>query len=247
VRTGGTLGQLGATWCDRCARGGPAIRQDPYVAPWWTIQGDDRHRIIPSINGNYFRGDAGRNSTLNISPQVTVNASTRLSASLGASIARNISDNQWYNNVTDSAGTVHYTFAHLDQRTVSLTANLSYAVSTVLSIQWYLAPFVSRGTYSNVRELANPAAAAYDARYRPYGDTTVTNNPGGVDSRQFNSNFVVRWEYRPGSTIFLVWTQGRNAFDPVANPRGLSGDFDNLLHLPPDNTFLVKVSYWLNR
>jgi hypothetical protein len=247
LHTGGTLGQLGTTWCDRCARGGPAIRQDPYFAPWWTIQGDDRHRIIPSVNGNYFRGDAGRNTTLTVSPQVTVNASTRLSASVGASFARNISDNQWYNNITDSTGTVHYTFAHLDQRTLSLTANLSYAVSTVLSVQWYLAPFVSRGTYTNVRELANPSAAAYDARYRPYGDTVVTNNPGGVDSRQLNSNFVIRWEYRPGSTIFLVWTQGRNAFDPVANPRGLSGDFDNLLHLPPDNTFLVKVSYWLNR
>ncbi|HEY3933426.1 MAG TPA: DUF5916 domain-containing protein [Gemmatimonadales bacterium] len=247
LHTGATLGQLGTTWCDRCARGGPAVRQDPYVSPWITIQGDDRHRIIPSISVNYFRGDAGRNTNLNVSPQFTVNASTRLSASLGASISTATTDNQWYGNFTDTVGTTHYTFAHLDQKTVSLTANVSYAVTTALSIQWYIAPFVSRGSYTDVRELANPAAPVYDDRYRPYGDTAVANNPGGVDSRQFNSNLVVRWEYRPGSTLFLVWTQGRNAFDPVANPQGISGDFRNLFDLRPDNTFLVKVSYWLNR
>ena len=54
---------------------------------------------------------------------------------------------------TDAAGVAHYLFAHLDQQTVSLTANLAYTVTPALSIQWYLQPFVSRGTYANIREL----------------------------------------------------------------------------------------------
>ncbi len=67
-----------------------------------------------------------------------------------------------------------------------------------------------------------------------------------MDSKQLNSNLVVRWEYRPGSTLFVVWTQGRNGFTPFAGPDGMRGDFRDLFHLHPDNTFLVKVSYWLN-
>ncbi|HEX3927352.1 MAG TPA: DUF5916 domain-containing protein [Gemmatimonadales bacterium] len=246
LHAGGTLGQLGSTWCDRCARGGPAVRQDPYIAPWFQIQGDDRHRIIPSLAGNYFESSEGRNSSLTLGPQLTLNASTRITATVGANVSRNIADNQWYGNFITGA-TQHYTFAHLDQTTVSLTGNLGYTFTPSLSVQWYLQPFVSRGTFSNLRELANPGAAAYDARYQPYADTSLTNNLGGVDSKQFNSNFVVRWEYRPGSTLFVVWTQGRSGFIPQAGPNGVSGDFRDLFHLPADNTFLVKLSYWLSR
>ena len=246
LHAGGTLGQLGTTWCDRCARGGPAVRQDPYLAPWWGIQGDDRHKLIPSIWSNLFFGDAGHNSSVNLQPQLTYNASTRFSASLGANITTQHADNQWFGNFADSADVTHYTFAHLDQRTLGLTADLAYTVTTNLSVQWHIAPFVSRGNYSNVRELANPAAASYAGRYQPYADTSVANHPGGLDYKQFNSNLVIRWEYRPGSTIFVVWTQGRNDYQSVAGPDGLRGDLNNLFQLHPDNTFLVKASYWLN-
>ncbi len=220
------------------------MRQDSYIAPWAGVNGDDRKRIIPNLFVNYFRGDAGHNEQLSLSPQVTINASTQFSASLGVNASTAHADNQWYGNF-DTSGT-HYTFAHLDQRTLSLTADLGYTVTTTLSIQWHLQPFVSRGTYSSIRELNNPRSASYDGRYKAYFDTTVTNHPGGVDSKQFNSNLVLRWEYRPGSTLFVVWTQGRDGFTPFAGPNGMSGDFRDLFHLHPDNTFLVKVSYWLN-
>lgn len=241
LHMGGTLGQLGTTWCDRCARGGPAVRQDPYLAPWFGFNGDDRHKIIPSFFSNFFFGDAGHNSSVNLQPQVTYNASTRFNVSVGANISTQHNDNQWYATYTGVP-----TFAHLDQRTLGLTADLGYTVTTNLSVQWHIAPFVSRGTYSNIRELANPASTSYDARYQPYPDTSVTNHPGGLDFKQFNSNLVVRWEYRPGSTIFVVWTQGRQDFQSLAGPDGLRGDFNNLFNLHPNNTFLVKASYWLN-
>lgn len=245
IHTGATLGQLGTTWCDRCARGGPAVRQDPYFSPWLSVQGDDRHRFIPGLNLNAFRGDAGKNWQYDVNPTLTLNASTRFSATVGVDYNVNTADNQYFDTFTDSVTHAsRYAFAHLDQKTLSFTANLAYTVTPNLSVQWYLQPFVSRGTYSNVRDLTDPGAADYDARYQP--DTLVTN-PGGVDSKQLNSNFVVRWEYRPGSTLFVVWTQQRSDFQSIAGPNGLGGDFHDLWDLHPDNVFLVKLSYWFNR
>ncbi len=59
---GGTYGQLGTTYDDRGARGGPAVRQDPYIAPWAGINGDDRKALVPYLWVNYFKGDAGHTS-----------------------------------------------------------------------------------------------------------------------------------------------------------------------------------------
>jgi hypothetical protein len=247
LNAGGTIGQLGNTWCDRCARGGPAVRQDAYISPWISIQGDDRHRVIPSLSANYFESSGGRNSSLDIAPQLTLNVSTRLTASIGADVNTNVSDNQWYGAYAGATGGTHYTFAHLDQKTLSLTADLGYTFTPALSLQWHLQPFVSQGSFTNIRELANPAASNYDARYQPYADTAVTHHLGGVDAKQFNSNVVMRWEYRPGSTLFVVWTQGRNDFQPLAGPEGIRGDLRDLFRLRADNTFLVKFSYWLTR
>jgi len=57
---------------------------------------------------------------------------------------------------------------------------------------------------------------------------------------------VLRWEYRPGSTLFVVWTQGRGDYVSLQGPRSLRGDFQDLFGLHPNNTFLVKASYWIN-
>ncbi len=246
VHAGGTLGQLGTTWCDRCARGGPAVRQDPYIAPWFQLQGDDRHRLIPGLSGNYFESSDGRNSNLTLGPTLTVNASARFTATVGANFSHNVADNQWYGAyITD--GVPHYTFAHLDQHTLSLTGDLSYTITTALTVQWHIEPFVSQGRFTNLRELATPGAANYAARYQPYADTAIADHLGGVDSRQFNSNLVLRWEYRPGSALFLVWTQGRNDYQSVVSPGGVRDDLRQLFSLPANNIFLVKVSYWLDR
>ena len=123
---------------------------------------------------------------------------------------------------------------------------IDYTLSTVLTLQLYVQPFVSKGTYSSIRELADPRAAAFDDRYKPYADTAVTNHPGSFNVKQFNSTVVLRWEYRPGSTLFLVWTQGRGGRAALEGTRSLAGDFRDTFDLHPVNTFLVKASYWLN-
>ena len=243
---GSTFGALGATYEDRAARGGPATRRDPYIAPWMGINGDDRKTLVPYLWVNYWRGDAGHSNSLSLSPELDLKVASRFNSAVSLNYSRNHDDRQWYGNY-GPAGAKHYTFAHLDQSTVGVTLRLNYTFTPNVSLQVYAQPFVSKGTYSDVRELsATPRAAHYSDRYRPYGDTAVTNNPGGFNYKEFRSNVVFRWEYRPGSTLFVVWTQGRQGSVGAEGRDDFAGDLRDLFGTHPQNTLLVKVSYWLN-
>ena len=247
LHTGGTLGQLGTTYDDRAARGGPAVRQDPYFSPWLSINGDDRKAIVPYLNFNLYRGSDGRNRSWNAGPEFDFKAAGRFSSSLSVNWEHNVTDNQWYGNYDETDGK-HYTFAHLEQTTTSVTARLNYTFTPNVSLQTYLQPFVSKGTYSDVRQLsATPRAKEYDDRYAAYLNPDVTTDPGGFNFKQLQSNVVFRWEYRPGSTLFLVWNEGRQGNGAEAGTNGFHSDVRDLFSLHPANTFLVKVSYWLNR
>ncbi len=244
IHVGGTLGNLGNAFCDRCARGGPAARIDQYIAPWLGLQYDQRAAIVPSVFMNYFKGDGGRSQSTNVNPSVDLRVSSQFRGSLRFNASHNISDAQDLNPFTDSTGTTHYLFAHLDQVTTSMSFRIDYTATPTLTVQVYASPFVSKGRWSNVRELSGtPRARRYDDRFQPF----TGPGPGDFNIKFFNSNFVVRWEYKPGSTLFLVWNQGRDDFEPTVGTRDVTGDFKKLFNAYPRNTFLIKASYWLNR
>ena len=120
-------------------------------------------------------------------------------------------------------------------------------------MQLYASPFITAGDFTNLRELSSdPRSRDYDRRYTPYlvRDTTtgamVQAEAGGFNYKQFNSNTVVRWEYRPGSVLYFVWSQGR--VQDGVNPGSfeLARDRRDLFRAHPQNTFLVKGSYWLS-
>jgi hypothetical protein len=245
LHTGGTIGQVGATYCDRCARGGPAIRQDPYLSPWVTIAGDDRRPLVPSLSANYTRGDHGRSETIDVMPELDFKVSTRFTTSLSLEYNHNRNDVQYFGTFTDPGGQQHYTFAHLAQQTLSLTWRLGYTFTPTTTLQVYASPFVSKGTYSDVREIADPRASEFAARYKRYANPAVADDPGGFNFQQFRSNVVFRWEYRPGSTLFLVWSQGREGSADIEGTRSFRGDLGDLFARRADDTFLVKVSYWI--
>jgi hypothetical protein len=182
-----------------------------------------------------------------VSPELDFKVLGSFSSALSLNWSHNVTDNQWFGKFTDATGT-HYTFAHLDQHTTGVTLRLNYTLTPEMSLQAYTQPFVSKGTYSNVRQLsANPRAEAYDDRYAPFIDPAVTANPGGFNFKAFQSNVVYRWEYRPGSTLFVVWNEGRQGYAGAEGGQNFQGDVRDLMRLHPANTFLVKVSYWLNR
>ena len=245
---GGTLGQLGTTYDDRAARGGPAIRNDRYISPWFFINGDDRKSIVPFFNANFFRTNDGRTWSTSFGPNVDIKLLGRFSSSIALNWSHNVRDNQWYGMYADTVGVDRYTFARLDQTTTSATMRLNYTFTPNVSLQAYAQPFVSKGTYADVRALsATPRARRYEDRFAPFADDAVTSDPGGFNFKALQSNVVFRWEYAPGSTLFAVWNHGRQGYDEAEGTNSFRGDVTDLLKLHPSNTFLIKMSYWLNR
>jgi hypothetical protein len=246
AHAGTTIGRITETYCDRCTRGGPALRQSGGFFPWFGVNGDSRKLIVPSMWVNLNYSDDGRSHGSSLSPSLSLNLSTRLQANLGANFSRDHNNTQWYENIDDAAGVTHYVFARLDQRTVSMNARVNYAATPDLTFEFYGQPFVSKGRYSDVREVsATPYAEDYDARFRPY--TLAADKRTEFKVAQLRTNAVLRWEFRPGSTVFLVWAHGRQDSQDLYSTRTWAGDYRDLFSENPDNTFLVKVAYWLAR
>ena len=244
VHYGTTLSQLPGTYCDNCARGGPAFRRSPFANFNIGVQGDDRRRVVPSMWAYAGRGDYGASHYVEFSPEIEFVPMSQLQVDISADWFKNHDDSQWIGNFTDASGVTHYAFAHLEQETRSLGARVSYTATPTLSFQLYAAPFVSRGQYSNPRELsANPRAVRYEDRYTPYA--APAGATAGFDVLQVRSNSVLRWEFRPGSTLFAVWTHGREGFDQFRD-RSWRDEYGDLFALHPSNTFLLKVAYWIN-
>lgn len=239
----GVGGEVGS-YCGACLRGGPAFWENSSMQAWAGFTGDQRRRVFPGFNAFARRTDGGRSYGFSLSPRLEGRLSSSFSASVGANLNRNVDDRQWLGNFGEvESDTTHYTVARLDQKTVALTTRINWTASPTLSLQVYAQPFVTGGDYSNWRAVKAPRAREYAARFRPF---TQEGDPGGFNFKQFRSNTVLRWEYRPGSTLFFVWAQGRVQDGQDAGSFQFGRDYRNLFSAHPENTFLVKASYWFS-
>ncbi|HEX6943746.1 MAG TPA: DUF5916 domain-containing protein [Gemmatimonadaceae bacterium] len=246
VHLGGTLAGVTPSYCDRCTRGGPVLRTSRGFFPWGGVNTDSRKTVSGGVWVNLNYSDEGNSHGWNFGPYMNFRLSTNLQANVGVNIDRDWNDSQWYGNFDDAGGVRHYSFAHLDQRTLSTSLRLNYTATPDLTFEFYGAPFVSTGTYSDFRELSDtPDADKYADRFQPY--TPPANSETAFKFTQLRTNAVVRWEYRPGSTMFLVWAHGRQNSDDGSIRQSWSRDYRDLFALHPDNTFLIKIAHWLNR
>ena len=238
-----TTYDIGGTRCVACARGGPALRQSPERLGFFSLSGDTRKAVVPSVLLGGGNGDDGNSANVSLTLGSDLRIASRYSMSIGATLERRTDDQQWTGNYgAFRSDTTHYTFARLAQRTLGATIRANWTATPNLSLQLYAQPFVTSGSFANWRQLTAPTADSYAARYSPYGDGS---NPSGFNFRQFNSNAVLRWEYRPGSTLFFVWQQGRASNDVNGDFR-VARDYRDLFRAHPDNTLLIKASYWFN-
>ncbi len=227
---------------DREARGGPAVRKSMEYEGWTGIESDSRKPWYLNTFAGGWRGSDGNSHGYWLNPGAQFRLSSRFSASLSFNYSHDINDKQWRANFgTVGSDTAHYTFARLDQTTVDLSTRLNFTMTPNLSLQFYGQPFTSSGAYSNWRELNDPRAANYADRFKPF-----SGDPGGFSFKEFHSNTVLRWEYSPGSTLFLVWAQGRQDSGDRVNDFSFRRDFEDIFKQHPDNTLLLKVSYWIN-
>lgn len=247
IHLGNTFANLTKSFCDRCTRGGPLLRQSLNFYPWAGVNTDSRRVVSAGMWFNGSRADEGNSNGWSISPYVNVRFSTQFQLNIGPNVSRDHADAQWFGNFTDEGtNRTHFSFAHLDQRTVSMSTRLNYTATPNLTFEFYGQPFVSTGTYSDFREVSStPDAAKYKDRFVSYAPPSDRKTQ--FKYTQLRTNTVVRWEYRPGSTLFVVWTQGRQD-DANRNPQqSWARDYRDLFGLHPDNTFLIKLAYWLNR
>ncbi len=225
----------GRTIDDRATRGGPVVYQNPRLGGWGYLQSDERH----ALSAGYFffsMGDGKGSKVREISPYINYRPSSYLTVNTGLGLNWNTDDSQWIEQAGD-----HYVFGHLQQRTVSLNTRVNYAITPTLTIQLYAEPFVSAGAYTNFKELVDGRAGSYESRYAPYA---YSGNPD-FNYRSFRTTNVLRWEYKPGSTLFVVWQQGRE--DVLSHGTfNFSRDFGGVFEAPARNVFLVKLAYWIN-
>ena len=231
------------TYSDRDARGGPVVYLPRRVQMWSGLEGDSRQAITPTLNFSGSRRTDALSSNWNASLGARFRMGGQLNGSLNFSYSRNIDDQQWINNFVDG-GVTSYTFARLYQATSSATFRLNYTLTPTLSIESYMQPFVSVGDYTNWRALEDGRATDVNARFRPYTSRGLAE---GFRFGQLRTNNVLRWEYRPGSVLFFVFTQGRDAQPESSTDFGVQPVFGNLFDQRPQNVFLIKSSYWFGR
>jgi Domain of unknown function (DUF5916) len=234
---------LGNTLCVSCARGGPLLRVSPYHRLSLTLDGDARKALVPELDLRVATGDEGRSWAAQGAVGLLGRVGTRTSIEAEASYERRSDDTQPVRNFGSTfSDTTHYTFAALQQDILGITVRANVTLTPALSLQLYAQPFIASGDFSDWREMVDPRHKSYAARYAPYGGGA---DPAGFNQKQFNSNAVLRWEYQPGSVLFVVWQQGR--FDQRdAGSFDAGRDLRNLFFTHPDNTLLVKLSYWFN-
>jgi hypothetical protein len=152
-----------------------------------------------------------------------------------------ISDRQYVDEVWDS-GRLHYVFAQLDMKMIYLTTRFNYSFTPDLSIQFYGMPFIAAGRYSDYREVIDPKAKKYNDRFQSF----AWEDNDDFNFKEFRSSLVVRWEYRPGSTIFLVWAHSQSDVLEEDGSFKIRRDMRRLFNLQSENIFLVKFNRWFD-
>ena len=239
-------------------RGGPAFRTERGVGGWVGFNSDARQTVQASVNTNWEIRPASESHTLSVSPNLRWRPSERATLRVGPSFTRRVEDRQWVRRFTVE-GSDEYVFGRMEQSTLGLTVRAETALTPNLSVQLYAQPFLSGGSFDDFRRVADPRADAYADRFEPVNATPENGRyratlPGGSvtfddpDFRalQFRSNAVVRWEYRPGSTLYVVWAQSRDRMQQEPGGLNLGRGMDDLFSVRPENVLMIKVNYWLN-
>ena len=242
---------------DGALRGGPLMRREALGNGSVGFFSDSRKAV--QVNGNlgWSRGwDSGSHSTSG-SLNLRWRPSGRASVSAGPFYARSMNDSQWIQKVRTDED--HFVFGRIEQETVGLTGRFDVTFSPDLTLQFYAQPFFSAGSYTDFKQVVEPRAGRYEDRIERFdpivsegrywadldGDSTAESfRDPDFNVQQFRSTLVLRWEYRPGSLLYLVWSQGRYNGSGTGDLH-LRQDFGDLFGEPSENVFMLKLSYWI--
>ncbi len=254
------------TYDPRATRGGPAIQRPARWGGSLSVTGDGRNRVSGGVSG---RGSVDREGSRSWSMSPFVRGrgdgwfSWRVSSSFSKSRSAAFYVAQGVDGEAGATFGRRYVFARLNQASINVTARVDVALTPSVTVQAYAQPFVASGDYDDFAWLRT--AGGFDFERYGQGRATLVRDgrhyTADVDGdgpgeplrfgnpdfrvRSLLGNVVLRWEYLPGSTLFLVWSQDRE--HRFADPLG--GRADDMRHLfsdPMRNVFLIKASYWMD-
>ncbi len=221
---------------DLDTRGGPPIARPANNFFNASVGTDSRKRWQLFVNGSGQRDDAGGWGTT-FGPNLRLQPSARLQTSLSTNYQHGRDVAQWITNVdTDGDGVTDNVYGRLARDVLSVTARTTYAFNRNLTFEAYLQPFAAVGAYSDIRRLARPSSF----EFTPVG---IPFNPD-FNSKSLRGNMVLRWEYRPGSTVFLVWNMSTQdssragVFSPLR-------DLGTAFGADGTHVLMIKMNYWL--
>jgi len=273
----GRIGYSFSSWDDRLTRGGPLTRSPAQISGNLGFNTDNRRMLTVRV-GSGFNSDEAGGWRWNANVNASVRPSEAISISGGPSFSRSHSAAQFVTSRADAEAVdtfgARYLFAPLDQTTVTFGTRVNVTFSPKLTLEMNVEPLLGSGRYGSFMELEAPRTFDFlvygedlgtmvrgeDGRFTidPDGDgpsSTFTLNDPDFNVRSLIGSAVVRWEWRPGSTLYLVWQQVRSdrltGFTAAGLNRSvgefdLGGDVRDLFGIEPENIFMLKVSYWLN-
>jgi hypothetical protein len=236
---GGGGGRHDQVYDDRVTRGGPVTLNTVSHYGYGWVSSDSRKRVTvsPSVSAWRSRDQSyGGEATLSASLNLASNFKLNFSPGYTWGMLRKL----WVTNVDeDGDGTYdHFVFGDLKERILDLTMRADLTLSPALSFQVYAQPYLAVGHYERFDEILVPKSyiyAPYDLGYSP-----------DFNDKSLRGNAVLRWEYRPGSTLYLVWSQNRYEGSQNLGDFSSSRDLRTLMRAQGENVFMMKVNYWFN-
>ena len=250
--------------------GGPLLRRNKGLSNWVWISSDNRKKIQLRLNLQRFTAvgqDKGALDLYNINTNVSMQPTDALSISFSPSyFAQDRAiQNVEFRKYEDQD---RYITGRVDQRTFSFSTRINYSVTPNFTIEYWGQPFISRGNYTEFKYITDALATDYEDRFHLYKTSQISqlesddtfyidenedqivdysfDNPD-FNFLQFRSNLVLRWEYTPGSELFLVWTQSTSS-DSDPNKGIFPSLTEDLFSEKINNIFLMKFTYrFLNK
>lgn len=241
-------------------RGGPKLYKEDSWKTRIFVQSNNAKKILVaggpnwswSVDGVYKRAVYTFFVRWQISDRISINSQTDYEI---------LSDyHEYVRKINLSDDQTGYLVGQLDRKTISTTLRLEYFITPEFSLQYYANPYASVGKYSNFRRVNDGSSKNIDQRYLSPQSISLENNTYNMTDAQsetysfakpdFNyqelrSNLVARWEFRPGSTLYLVWNSSRFLYER-SNNHSVSQSYGDLFGLKSENVFMIKFNYWFS-